>query len=124
MTGVTTDRNDPGLRQIEPSGMQATYLVLSEEERAKGFVRKVFDTYTHLKCGSTTTMGHAIAETYARDPKYYGGTFCCVCGTHFPLKETGAWKFLWPDGTPVGSTEVEGRSYLEAKNQTSKSGLP
>jgi hypothetical protein len=38
-------------------------------------------------------MGPAIAETYAREPKYYGSTFCCGCRTHLPVAE-----FLW-DGT-------------------------
>jgi hypothetical protein len=41
-------------------------------------------------CGSDTTMGQAIAETYARDPGFYGGTFCCHCGKHLPLEE-----FVW-----------------------------
>ena len=31
-------------------------LTLSEEERAKGFVRPVRRTYKHLTCGTTTTM--------------------------------------------------------------------
>jgi hypothetical protein len=44
-------------------------------------------------CGTVTTMGHAIAETYARDPKLYGGTFCCGCGKHLPVDE-----FVW-EGT-------------------------
>lgn len=58
-------------------GQQEGYVVLSEEERAKGFVRPVRQTYTHTKCGADTRMGLAIAETYARDPKFYNGTFCC-----------------------------------------------
>ena len=49
-------------------------------------------------CGTVTTMGNALAETYARDPKFYGGTFCCGCGKHFPVEE-----FVWLDGTIVGS---------------------
>jgi len=50
-------------------------------------------------------MGQSIAETYARDPKFYGGTFCCRCGTHFRLTNPdGSAAFLWePDGSPVGS---------------------
>ena len=30
-------------------------------------------------------MGRALAETYARDPKFYSGTFCVNCGRHFRL---------------------------------------
>ena len=107
---ITTDPEDANLRKIRPDGQQESYLVLSEEERAKGFVRPVRTKYRHLACGTVTTMGLAIAETYARDPKFYGGTFCCHCGKHFPLqhwdREKGAAvdAFVWdPDGSPVGS---------------------
>ncbi len=102
---LTTDRSDPGLREIRPDGQQEKYLVLSEEERAKGFVRPLRRAYRHLRCDGVTTMGLALCETYARNPKFYGGTFCCVCGSHFPLKdaETGARNFVWvEDETGVG----------------------
>jgi hypothetical protein len=103
--GLTTDPNDPGLREQRPDGQQQAYLVLSEEERAKGFVRPVRASYRHVACGTVTTMGKALAETYARDPKFYGGTFCVSCGSHFRLTdEHGEPAFLWdPDGSPVGS---------------------
>lgn len=94
--GTTSDRNDPGLKNISPDGMQETYLVLSDEERAKGFVRPVRLSYRHLACGAVTRMGQAIAETYARDPRYYGGTYCATCRDHFPVGENG--QFVW-DGT-------------------------
>lgn len=138
----------PDHRELRPDGQQKGYVVLSEEERAKGFVRPVRKSYVHVGkqpkfplrdltpeeqerhagcnyskyeeypesesplsgkfwteaqlksgCGSVTTMGQSIAETYARDPKFYGATFCCVCGSHFPVDE-----FVW-DGTneKVGS---------------------
>lgn len=77
-------------------GQQKAYVVLSEDERAKGFVRPVRRSYRHDKCGVVTTMGQALAETYARDPSFYSGTFCCGCGTHFPVGERG--EFTW-DGT-------------------------
>lgn len=85
-----------GHREIQPSGMQAGYVVLAEEEVAKGYVRPFRKSYKHLKCGVVTTMGDTIAATYARDPFFYSGTFCCGCGTHFPVGETG--EFVW-DGT-------------------------
>lgn len=110
--GLTTDpevaRNSP----IKPNGQQETYVVLSEEERAKGFVRPVRQSYKHLACGTVTTMGLALSETYARDPKFYGGTFCCGCGAHFPLvvrgtddfQGGGERAFVWvPDGEGVGT---------------------
>jgi hypothetical protein len=77
-------------------GQQKGYVVLSAEERAKGFVRPVRCSYVHEKCGCVTTMGIALAETYARDPNFYSGTFCCGCGTHFPVGADG--EFVW-DGT-------------------------
>ena len=70
----------PDHRNIRPeSGQQQDYVVLAEEERAKGFVRPVRRTYTHLKCGSDTTMGQTLAETYARDPKFYSGISLKPC---------------------------------------------
>jgi len=92
---VTTDRETMD-RTIGPDGQQAQYLVLSEEERARGFVRPVRRTYRHLKCGATTTMGLAIAETYARNPSFYTGTFCSECRTHPPVGEAG--EFVWVGG--------------------------
>ena len=77
-------------------GQQKEYVVLSEEERSRGFVRPVRRSYVHEKCGVVTTMGLALAETYAANPSFYSGTFCCGCGTHFPVGEDG--EFVW-DGT-------------------------
>jgi hypothetical protein len=84
-------------------GQQKDYVVLCDAERAKGFVRPVRRTYKHLKCGSTTTMSQSIAETYARDPGFYSGTFCYGCGAHFPIETYGQiGEFVWEDGTKVG----------------------
>lgn len=91
--GLTSDRNDPALREKDASGMQKVYLVMTEEERAKGFVRPVRDKYVHLHCGAVTTMAQAIAETYARQPDFYGGTYCGSCRGHFPVGVDG--EFVW-----------------------------
>lgn len=152
--GVTTDRNDPGLKETKPGGQQEKYLVLSAEEKVKGFVRPVRLVYAHVGrricgkpvfedsdipegkvgyvctmerdheddcyvgkaitkaekenlietgtlggCDATTKMHSSIAETYARDPKFYGATYCTSCQKHLPVNE-----FVW-DGTDeeVGS---------------------
>lgn len=95
-TRHTTDPADPRLgRGVDetPRPQNEAYLVLSEAERAKGFLRPVRDTYKHVTCGATTTMGAAIAETYARDPWFYGGTYCVTCAKHRPLAE-----FRWLTG--------------------------
>jgi hypothetical protein len=76
-----------------PDGQHANYIVLTPEERAKGFVRPVRDAYKHLKCGTVTTMGRSIAETYARDPGFYNATYCIQCKGHFPVGEDG--EFVW-----------------------------
>jgi hypothetical protein len=104
--GLTTDPQDPGLREIEANGQQKKYLVLSEEERAKGFVRPVYRAYKHLRCGGITTMGLALCETYARNPAFYGGTFCSICGFHFPLvDENGKRAFTWEGSNGLGVGE-------------------
>jgi len=118
----TTDPNDPRIRRFgdaETGQQNEVYLVLSEEERAKGFVRPVRRTYVHRfmrdgsavpkvlrsehranlgGCGVATTMSQPIAETFARDPDFYGATWCCGCGTHLPV-----WQFVWDDGEVLGS---------------------
>lgn len=91
----------PEHTKLRADGQQEGYIVLAEEERAKGFVRPVRRSYVHLKCGSKTTMGQTIAETYARNPYFYSGTFCCACGSHFPVGEGG--EFVWSDGSKVGT---------------------
>lgn len=91
---ITDDPNDPRITHYtgpESPGPQAkVYLVLPEAERAKGFVRPVRRSYVHEKCGVETTMDVALAETYARNPKFYGATYCCGCSAHFPVSE-----FTW-----------------------------
>lgn len=102
---ITTNPNDPRLtRGIDekPVPQAQVYIVLSDEERAMGFVRPVRRTYLHEACGTTTTMGQAIAETYARNPGFYGATFCVHCSMHRPVGERG--EFVWvDDGTKVGT---------------------
>lgn len=136
-------------QQADGNKMHASYIVLTDEERAKGFVRPVRRSYRHVGiaapgrllrdltdeekarherygyvkfqpyppsdapvsgrywtqaqldavgkgCGGVTTMGLAIAETYAREPTFYGSTMCVGCGKHFPVGASG--EFVW-DGT-------------------------
>lgn len=105
--------------QTSETGQHAGYIVLCPDERAKGFVRPYRDSYKHVGpetqlvndageethkvraggCGVVTTMGRALSETYARDPSFYGATFCCGCNRHLPVSE-----FVWTaDGAVVGS---------------------
>lgn len=105
--------------QINDTGQHKSYVVLCPDERAKGFVRPYRDAYKHVGplqhlvgdtgqnshivraggCGTVTTMGRALSETYARDPSFYGATFCVACNRHLPVSE-----FVWTaDGEQVGS---------------------
>jgi hypothetical protein len=98
---LTDDPDDPRLTHgvdPEPGPQAQAYLILSEAERAKGFVRPVRRSYIHRACGAATTMGRALAETYARDPGFYGATYCTTCRWHRDVAE-----FTWEDGSTVGS---------------------
>lgn len=105
--------------QTNETGQHEAYIVLCPDERAKGFVRPYRDSYKHVGrseelvsddgttfqgpriggCSSVTTMGRALSETYARDPTFYGATFCVNCNRHLPVAE-----FVWTaDDQQVGS---------------------
>ena len=99
---LTTDPLDPRLTHgvdAGPAPQAPAYLVLSDEEIAAGYVRPVREMYLHRVCGAVTRMTPKIAQTYARDPKFYGATYCTRCRMHLPVAE-----FVW-DGTDeaVGS---------------------
>ena len=99
---ITTDPKNPKLTHgidTKPTGMAEVYLVLPEDERKKGFVRPFRNKYVHKTCGFETIMGDALSETYARNPKFYGATYCVSCEMHRPVSE-----FTWSaDGEVVGS---------------------
>lgn len=104
MPSVTDDPNHPDLTHgadSEPAPQAPVYLVLSEEDRARGFVRPLRLTYIHIECGTETTMSPVIAETYAANPGFYGSTYCVNCQMHRPVGATG--EFVWRDGTKVGT---------------------
>ena len=87
-------------------GQYVDHWVLCDEEIAKGFVRPVRFSYVHENCGGTTSMPQAIAETYARQPDYYGRTFCCKCQDYFPVGVNG--EFLWKDENGKDTNEKVG----------------
>lgn len=41
-------------------------------------------------CGTVTSMGRELSETYARKPTFYGSTYCVTCQMHKPVAE-----FVW-----------------------------
>jgi hypothetical protein len=103
MTICTTNPNHPGLghgTDNKPVEQNKAYLVLTPEELAKGFVRPLRDVYRHTICGQDTRMSYEVAATYARDPSFYGSTYCVQCRMHRPVGAAG--EFVWLDGTKVG----------------------
>lgn len=99
---TTSDRNDPRLTRgtdTEPVDQAEAYLVLTDEERARRFVRPLRLTYLHTACGTRTTMGRAIAETYAAQPGFYGATYCVACRMHLPVGTAGEFVWVDRDGT-------------------------
>jgi hypothetical protein len=104
---LTDDPADPRLTRgadTTATPQADAYLVLSDDDRAAGFVRPVRLAYRHdiPECGAVTTMARAIAETYARQPTFYGATYCCACRMHRPVGEHG--EFVWDDdGQRVGT---------------------
>jgi hypothetical protein len=106
MGGVTRDPSDPRLGHgidEQPVAQNEVYLVLSDDERAKGFVRPLRIAYQHTTCGAVTRMSRAIAETYARDPSFYGATYCVRCAMHKPVSE-----FRWLDDTGAVTDQAVG----------------
>jgi len=108
---TTSDRNDPRLTHgadTEPAPMADVYLVLSDEERLRGFVRPVRRSYRHRdpECETVTTMGQALAETYAAKPGFYGATYCCGCRMHRPVGKHG--EFTWMTESGEDTTELVG----------------
>lgn len=84
------DKNEPfDYGKTKPDGQHENYPV--DDGKGK-FVRPIRRAYVHTKCGVETVMSQDIAETYARNPKYYGATFCCGCKKHFPVEE-----FTWSE---------------------------
>jgi hypothetical protein len=103
--------------KLRPDGQQEGYVVLTPEERAKGFIQPVRNKYVHKTCGVVTRMGDALSETYARDPWFYSGTFCVGCGTHFPLAE-----FTW-SGTDESLSSLHWSKEKIAQIQAAKKAL-
>ncbi len=90
---------------IEENKQYEKYDYVKFEEYSKNEASKLgrFWTQEQLNtigkgCRTTTTISKPIAETYARDPKFYSGTFCCGCKKHFPVNE-----FQW-----FGTSELVG----------------
>lgn len=110
------DYNGPAPCPInEATGMHQDYWILSDEERAKGFVKPVRISYIHVKCGSKTIMNVKLAETYAANPWFYSGTFCAACRSHFPLEQ-----FRWINNDGSNGEMMDDRMNEEQKAEAKK----
>lgn len=103
----TTDSSDPRLgygSDKKPSPQNDVYLVLSDEERRKGFVRPLYRAYIHHdpECEAVTHMGLALCETYRADPGFYGATYCVGCRMHRPVGPEGEFTWLDERGNDTG----------------------
>ena len=67
---LTTNKNDPDLNKTRPSGQQEKYLILSEEERAKGFVRPVRHSYKHMGIKPRYELRDLTPEQHEQYDKY------------------------------------------------------
>jgi len=71
--GLTDDPSDPDLGRgvdSEKTGQHKKYLVLSEEDRLKGFVRPYCDAYIHAGRKITGTLRSLTEEELSRYGKY------------------------------------------------------
>ena len=46
-------------------------------------------------CGAVTKMNRELAETYARQPGFYGATYCIGCSMHLAVGKDG--EFVWEE---------------------------
>lgn len=76
------------------TGMYERHPVLLEGN----FQRPVRHLYIHARCTGATRCGALIANTFARNPKFYTHTYCRVCRGYYEVGE-----FCWSNGEPVGS---------------------
>jgi hypothetical protein len=76
----------------KPDGQHERHPVNLEGEA----VRPYRDTYTHT-CGVATKVPVGVAETYQKNPTFYGSTFCCGCREYYPIAQ-----FKWKDGVTLG----------------------
>jgi hypothetical protein len=50
-----------------------------------------------------TTMGRALSETYARQPDFYGASYCVTCRMHVPVADLDWYGDDGSVGPAVGS---------------------
>ena len=81
----------------QDNGQYENYPTITDGE----YKNPVRSLYRHNRCKAITAISNEIAETYAKDPKYYSHTFCGQCRDHLPVSE-----FLWMDGGIVTSVVV------------------
>jgi hypothetical protein len=97
---ITTDRNNPGLNKVKENGQNESYMVLSEDEIKKGFVRPIRNSYIHVgKIPSYKRIHKILEENDEYFPKYSAlmtviekedGSF--LGGSYVTPEELDAWQ--------------------------------
>lgn len=67
--------------------------MLTELDKARGYVRPLRYIYTHLGCGAQQHMSLKVAEAYAREPTRQQRLYCLHCDEHFNVGAKG--EFVW-----------------------------
>ena len=82
-------------REINPeTGMQKGYVVLSEDERAKGFVRPVRRSYVHVgPTGPTHPLRDLTADEDVRFVQFKGTDLEYVKFEEYPEDEAGLGRY-------------------------------
>lgn len=100
-TCTTDGKPFDGGKATRDDGQQVQHVGICPDERID-YVRPYRDRYKCLICGTVTTMPRLCAETYAKQPTFYGSTWCCGCKGYFLVGENG--NFVWlDDNTKVGT---------------------
>lgn len=95
---LTNDPNDPDLKVLHTTKQYKKTLVHHESERTPAkFVNQLRNKFRHLKCHQMSTVATSVAETLARDPKFYKELFCGTCQVYVPITE-----LVWFDKKKVG----------------------
>ena len=96
----TPDGNTPTNEKL-PDGQAKSHWVLPVDEIALGFTRPLRSSYIHDVCGAATYVPLSVAKTYARDPHFYGRTFCARCRNYYPVGEDGEFHWLDSEGNTL-----------------------
>lgn len=118
VVGITDDRDDPRLTHgvdEKPVPQADVYLVLSEEERAKGFVRPYRDRYRHVGIPGPT---HPLRDLTPEEQERHNSDRGYVSFEDYPESESPVTGRFWTQAQldaarPCGAVTTMGRALSE-----------